>query len=499
MRSRRQRREEQISLSGDFSFGGDGSVSVAGRQEPVAHLRRLDPLADESPSTLAPRRDAMFRRSLALADVIAAAAALFIAQAVTVGGSYPFAIYLGIPLVVFVGKVVGLYDRDELVIGKTSLAEAPAIFQLTTLSTLLVVLLSGIGSDDPIDATTALALWALLFFAILAGRKVARQIVMASSTPERCLMLGAPDEAFRVDQKLSAHGSLHAKIVASLPFEEFELRRPRDGDFGTYVAERGIDRVIVGQCESRKRMLETVRYFKDYELKVSVLPDLLEVVGSSVEFDEIHGTTLLGIRRFGLSRSSAFLKRSLDIAGSILLLVVLAPVLGAIAIAVRLGSPGPVLFRQTRVGHGGTRFTMFKFRTMFDGSDQLRDELAELNQTDGLFKLADDPRVTGAGSILRRSSLDELPQLINVLRGEMSLVGPRPLIIEEDAKVEGYQRRRLHLKPGMTGAWQIMGQARVPLEEMVSMDYLYIVNWSLWSDVRILLETLGHVLGRRGL
>jgi lipopolysaccharide/colanic/teichoic acid biosynthesis glycosyltransferase len=180
-------------------------------------------------------------------------------------------------------------------------------------------------------------------------------------------------------------------------------------------------------------------------------------------------------------------------------LVLGAPVLLLLALAIRLESRGPSLFAQTRVGRDGLRFTMYKFRTMYAGADRLRAELADLNETEGLFKLTDDPRITRVGGFLRRSSLDELPQLINVLRGEMSLVGPRPLVEEEDCRVEGWHRRRLHLTPGMTGAWQIMGEARVPLREMVMMDYMYIVNWSLWSDVKILLQTASHVFRRRGL
>jgi lipopolysaccharide/colanic/teichoic acid biosynthesis glycosyltransferase len=146
-------------------------------------------------------------------------------------------------------------------------------------------------------------------------------------------------------------------------------------------------------------------------------------------------------------------------------------------------------------------FTMLKFRTMFDGSDQLREELRALsNAGDGMFKVRDDPRVTRVGRLLRRTSLDELPQLVNVLRGEMSLVGPRPLIAEEDARIAGWHRRRLCLKPGLTGPWQVLGSgdSRVPLRDMVTIDYLYAANWTPWSDVKVLLRTVGHVLRGRG-
>jgi lipopolysaccharide/colanic/teichoic acid biosynthesis glycosyltransferase len=171
-----------------------------------------------------------------------------------------------------------------------------------------------------------------------------------------------------------------------------------------------------------------------------------------------------------------------------------------IALAIKLDSRGPVLFQQQRVGRHGERFRMLKFRTMVDEAEQLKAGLSDRNEAhDGLFKIADDPRVTRVGRLLRASALDELPQLLNVVRGEMSLVGPRPLVIEEDQRIEGWHRRRLELTPGMTGQWQILGATRVPLREMVAIDYLYVANWSLWTDVKILLRTVPHVLGRRGM
>jgi lipopolysaccharide/colanic/teichoic acid biosynthesis glycosyltransferase len=142
---------------------------------------------------------------------------------------------------------------------------------------------------------------------------------------------------------------------------------------------------------------------------------------------------------------------------------------------------------------------MLKFRTMVDGADAMKNELRELNEAAGLFKIEADPRITRVGRLLRRSSLDELPQLFNVMRGNMSLVGPRPLVADEDERVTGYDRRRLQLTPGMTGRWQILGSARIPLSEMVKIDYLYVANWSVWLDVKILLQTIGFVACRRGL
>jgi lipopolysaccharide/colanic/teichoic acid biosynthesis glycosyltransferase len=222
-------------------------------------------------------------------------------------------------------------------------------------------------------------------------------------------------------------------------------------------------------------------------------------VGSSVEFDEIEGMTLLGVRRFGLSRSSHVVKRATDVVVSALACIFLVPLFALIALAIRLDSPGPIFFRQMRVGRADACFEMLKFRSMIDGAEEMRAPLLPRNQSEGTFKLRQDPRVTRVGRFLRSTSLDELPQLINVLRGDMSLVGPRPLILEEDGFIEGHYRGRLEMAPGMTGPWQLLGPTRVPLQEMVKMDYLYGANWSLWADIKVLLRTVAHVLARRGM
>ncbi len=193
-------------------------------------------------------------------------------------------------------------------------------------------------------------------------------------------------------------------------------------------------------------------------------------------------------------------KRALDLLGAALGLLALSPVMVAIAVAIKLDGGGPVFFGQLRVGRHGRRFQMLKFRTMIPDADAMKDALRAYNEAGGgLFKIAEDPRITRVGRFLRRSALDELPQLLNVLKGEMSLVGPRPLVVEEDERIAGPHRRRLELMPGMTGPWQILGPARAPLGEMVAIDYLYVADWSLWTDVKILLRTVPHVLGRRGL
>jgi exopolysaccharide biosynthesis polyprenyl glycosylphosphotransferase len=264
------------------------------------------------------------------------------------------------------------------------------------------------------------------------------------------------------------------------------------------VSELRVHRVILApETLETSEVAQLIRVAKAVGVRVSVLPRMFEVVGASVEFDDVDGLTMLGVRRFGLVRSSLLLKRAFDIVVASIGILAVAPLMLAIAVMIRRDTPGPVLFRQPRVGRDGRHFHIFKYRSMVADADAQKDRLRALNEAGtGLFKITEDPRVTRVGAFLRRTSLDELPQLLNVLRGEMSLVGPRPLVIDEDAMVVGLDRSRLHLTPGMTGPWQVLG-TRVPMKEMVAIDYLYVSNWSLWLDVKLLARTVGHVL-RRG-
>jgi exopolysaccharide biosynthesis polyprenyl glycosylphosphotransferase len=331
----------------------------------------------------------------------------------------------------------------------------------------------------------------------MVGRWTARRIARSITPPERCVLVGDTANARRVKRMLESHPTLNATLEAVIPFRRVTSRGEDAHEFGEYLSRSDFHRVIVTHSNAdQSDMIDTIRVFKSRGIKVSVLPSLFDVLGSAVEFDDLGGVTLLGVRRYGLTRSSQFMKRSLDVMVAGSALIALAPLFVGIAILIKRSSPGPVFFRQTRVGRGDTRFRILKFRTMRSDAEQRKLELLDLNETDGLFKIFDDPRITSIGRFLRRSSLDELPQLWNVLRGEMSLVGPRPLVVDEDEQVDGWHRSRLDLTPGMTGSWQILGN-RVPLEDMVSLDYLYIVNWSLWSDIEILLRTVPHVLRRR--
>ncbi len=193
-------------------------------------------------------------------------------------------------------------------------------------------------------------------------------------------------------------------------------------------------------------------------------------------------------------------KRTIDLFGALVLLAILSPLMLVTALLIKLDSAGPILFRQRRIGRSDEPFTMLKFRTMIDGADEQKAALRHLNEAaEGLFKIDGDPRVTRIGRWLRATSLDELPQLFHVVTGRMSLVGPRPLVPDEDALITGANRRRLQMRPGMTGVWQINGASSIPINQMVVLDRGYLDGWSLWLDCRILLKTASHVVLRRGL
>ena len=406
---------------------------------------------------------------------------------------------VAVPFVLLVSKVIGLYDRDELTLEKSTLDEAPALFQLATLYALVFWLLGGELVKGQLSARQMLGFWLALFLALVFGRVLARATAGKLAPPERCALVGDYGARDRLTRKLAGNGRAHVELVP-LPTPEDPARAIGSPEqLANFAQAFDVHRVIVapGPGESDE-LLDAIRVAKAAGLKVSILPRIFEVVGSSVEFDRLEGITVLGVRRFGLSRSSQAIKRAFDLAGASILLVLVAPLLLVITVAIRLESSGPVLFRQTRVGRDGRSFRMLKFRTMVVGADALKDQLSARNEAEGLFKIQNDPRMTRVGPVLRKTSLDELPQLLNVLRGEMSLVGPRPLVVEEDRRVVGWHRRRLQLKPGMTGQWQVLGSARIPLQDMVKIDYLYVANWSLWQDVKILLRTVPYILARRG-
>ncbi len=386
---------------------------------------------------------------------------------------------------------------------------SPSILYLSVAYALAVWLAEQILVRGWLGRPEVVGLAVACFVFVACARSLARHMALAVTPVERCIVIGNVTNATRTADKLSTAASVKASVVGRVtlqPTDDGHAHEvPTLGDVGSLadvVTQYGVDRAIIapGSEDEEDETLHAVRLVKALGLKVSVLPRLLEVVGSSSTFDEVDGITLLGVRQYGLSRSSAFLKRVCDVVAALAGLALLSPLFVALAVLIKLDSRGSVFFGQPRIGRRGKRFTMIKFRSMVTGADRIKEELRRRNEVSGgLFKIADDPRITRVGRLLRHTSLDELPQLLNVLRGDMSLVGPRPLVPDEDALIEGWQRRRLAVKPGMTGLWQIYGSARIPMQEMVKIDYLYGANWSVWLDLKILLKTVPYVLRGRGL
>lgn len=483
-------------------IGPDRGDSRGFRRSRSRAVLRSSPITEGDVAPVTSGRDVRYRWTLIAVDALVAVLVVLLLLPAVAGSREPLVAIVAAPLLIGLNKLHGLYDRDELVLNKTTLDEAPSLFQAATIFTLMIwMLLDGATSAD-VGARAVILTWAGTFALLTGGRAAGRAQVRHRTAVERCLVVGEQASIAAIRQKVTV-GAVKAEAVATLELSPFAPATGEElaGEFRALVRRHDVHRAIIAPSSDAASTdtLHLIRTAKHAGVRVSLVPRMLEVVGSTVEFDHLDGLTMLGVRRFGLSRSSRLIKRAFDIAGSSAMLVVAAPVMFAIMAAIRIDSPGPLLFRQTRVGRDGKHFQVLKFRSMVVGADAEKERLRHLNETHGLFKIESDPRITRVGRFLRRTCLDELPQLLNVWRGEMSLVGPRPLVVDEDAQVQGFDRHRLHLTPGMTGHWQILGSPRVPMHEMVGIDYLYVANWSLWSDIKILLRTIPYMLAGRGM
>ncbi|UTI62623.1 sugar transferase [Paraconexibacter antarcticus] len=476
----------------------------------------VDPIADpgpfaQTPTLLVPAapspRDGIMRRALRGSDVAGLAVAIGGTVLATAAGGNAEALALFSVLALLLLQVCGLYARDGVVIRASTLDEIPKLLQALAFAAALTIVISGFGiTGDTAPVTWA---WALACVLLPGFRKVTRAIVRCNTAAERVLVLGSGHIAGLVATKIQKHDEFGLQVVGCL--DAGDEGRPMIGggprllgtlsDVEEVVEEYDVDRVVIAfSSVPHDEMLDAIRRCKRLRLKIDVVPRLFEVIGNRVDMHDIEGLTLLGLRGPVRSRGARAAKRLTDLAGATTLLVVLSPVMGLIALAVRLTTGGPALFRQERIGRGQQPFQMYKFRTMVEDAELLKATLRHLNEVgEGpMFKIAMDPRVTPIGRFLRRTSLDELPQFFNVLRGEMSIVGPRPLIREESDAVLGWHRARLDLTPGLTGPWQVMGRQNVPFDEMVKLDYLYVAEWSLWNDLKLALRTVVVILRRTG-
>jgi exopolysaccharide biosynthesis polyprenyl glycosylphosphotransferase len=412
-----------------------------------------------------------------------------------------------VPMMLFLFKVYGMYDRDVKRISHATADDLLWLFHAALVGSLALWGYSQITPLGKLGLREVLVFGGGSILLVATTRASLRAVMGQLVGAERTLLVGRGALSQTLVTTLGAHPQYQLNIIGSLAHTA-QPERILDGrlitlgaieELATVASRHHAARVIVSSGDLVEGDLEQLlRECRRLGLKVSMLPRLSDVLGSAVEIDDVHGVTVLGLNPPWLTRSSRTIKRISDILISTFLLLLFLPLLVVLAVAIKLESPGPVLFTQERVGKGGRHFRLLKLRTMVADAEGRRDELLHLSTDPDWLRLPTDPRITRIGRWLRRFSLDELPQLWNVLRGEMSLVGPRPLIVAENERVGAWGRGRLDLVPGMTGYWQVLGRTEIPFEEMVKLDYLYVVNWSPWQDIRLMLRTLPAVMRGRG-
>ena len=373
----------------------------------------------------------------------------------------------------------------------------------------LITLAFGLGTGHRF-ATYGLTPTAVVFCAVAIAAlrtsydAITQDLLRALGARRYALLAGAGEDLGRLHKALgSGRNGIDYEFVGALAPSPDGVALPVLGDLSdlpAVLARTRVDELIVADSElSERELLEIVSEAHRRGVQVRVAPRATELLTQRAQFVPGQGVPLFELRPPAFIGIDWFLKRAFDLVVSVLVLLVGLPLWLAIAAAVKVTSRGPVLYRDPRIGLGEREFGMLKFRTMYADAAGLQAELEASNEADGpLFKMREDPRVTSVGALLRRFSLDEVPQVWNVLRGEMSLVGPRPLPLRDYAQLEGWHRKRYLVLPGVTGLWQISGRSNLGFDDLVRLDFYYLENWSIWLDITILAKTLPAVLARRG-
>jgi exopolysaccharide biosynthesis polyprenyl glycosylphosphotransferase len=373
----------------------------------------------------------------------------------------------------------------------------------------LIALAFGLGTGHQFStygtAPTAFVLAALLVSAFRAAYdSLTRLLMRRAGVRRRVLLVGVGEHLTHLHETLGeGRSGIDYEFVGALAPEADGIELPILGDLKALprvLATQPIDEVILADSDFDEQvLLETVEQAHRRGVKVRLAPKTTELLLQRAEYLPGQGVPLFDVRSPAFIGSEWVLKRSFDLLVSTLVLIVGLPLWLLIAVGVTLTSPGPILYRDRRMGLGEREFDMLKFRTMHADAAEHQAYLERENEAEGaLFKLRRDPRVTALGAVLRRLSLDEIPQLFNVLRGEMSLVGPRPLPLRDYSQLEEWHRKRYNVLPGMTGLWQISGRSNLGFDDLVRLDFYYLENWSVWLDIAILFKTIPAVLGARG-
>jgi exopolysaccharide biosynthesis polyprenyl glycosylphosphotransferase len=502
------------------------SSNVVDVPESALSLRRVPEVALVPAARAATRFDVqthdrgwLIRRALVVADTTALALAFSFgtlsSKGITSLAHAEFfrelaIVMIGLPLWILAAKVCGLYDRDGRHAHYSSVDDIVPLFNIATLAALLAFFASHFLTAMPPNWARIAVCWLAITPFVLVARVGARRFARSNVLfLQNTVIVGAGDVGQSVARQFLQHPEAGINVVGFI--DSTPKERPDDighlavlgglEDLPSIVGLLDVERVVIAfSVDQHEEILQLVRQLRELQVHIDIVPRFFDLIGPGIEMHSIEGTPLIGLSTLSLSRSSRLVKRALDIVVSGAAVLLLAPVFFVVALLIKLDSAGPVLFVQTRMGEGNRPFRVLKFRTMVVDAEARKHEIAHLNRhlrSGGdvrMFKALNDPRVTRVGRLLRKFFLDELPQLVNVLCGDMSLIGPRPLVLEEAAFVDGWGRRRLDLKPGMTGSWQVLGRSAIPFEGMVKLDYLYVTTWSLGNDLRLLLRTVPLVL-----
>ncbi|MBL8058314.1 MAG: sugar transferase [Anaerolineales bacterium] len=418
----------------------------------------------------------------------------------------PFQLGYTVMLLIFLA-VDGAYTPRR---GGSWFSDLYRVFNATT--TVGVIAFAVVFFLRPLVYSRGLILWAIvLTIGLLGLARLGQRLTRAALRRRgvgvaRVLIVGAGEMGRTVMRTIVAQPELGYQIVG---FVDDDLAKTELGRFKSLgrleqlevvlKAERVDETLITLPWMYQRQITAVVRACEKLGVRARVVPDLFRLSLSQLDVDEIGGIPLVGIKEASLPGLGRALKRGLDVVVAALVLLVMGLPMLLIAALIKLETPGPALFRQTRVGERGRHFTIVKFRSMRVGAEGEQDRLRNHNEASGpLFKIKDDPRQTGVGRFIRRTSLDELPQFINVLRGEMSLVGPRPGLPQEVAQYQPWHRQRLEAPQGITGLWQVSGRSDLTFDEMCLLDIYYIENWSLGLDLQIALRTIPLLLFGRG-
>jgi exopolysaccharide biosynthesis polyprenyl glycosylphosphotransferase len=435
----------------------------------------------------------LLRRMLAVGDVMAVAAAAVVVGLWGSGAAGALLLVFFAPVWIVAAKLAGLYDRDHRTLRHLTVDELPWLLVWTLSSTALLTLLLVPFPALDLSSADRLLVWGTVLGLGFAFRAAMRKLWRRVTPPQRVLIVGEGPLAQAVVRKLELFPDIHAEIAGRIE----SCSALRDGLEGL---DQAVDRIVIACSELSEGLLEKLLPFcRLHRMRLTVIPPTRGMFGTATHLTHIADLPLLDYNTWDISRATVALKRVFDVVLGFVALVAALPLILLAGLATLLDSGLPIFFRQTRGGANGRPFQVLKFRTMVRDAEALLPELVPFEQLDApMFKLRADPRVTRVGRLLRRTSIDELPQLVNVLRGEMSIVGPRPEQLDLVERYAPEHQFRLHVKPGITGPMQVYGRGELTFDERLAVEREYVENLSLFRDIRIVLMTLPAVFGRRG-